>query len=273
MAGIKISQLLEVEEVEPGDYLAIARGGLETYKTPATQFVKSGTNVGAGTGSFYAGVSEDEPPSLLIRTLSASGEGMSVSNNGNTVVISSVSQNPVVTRLTGNGTTKIFTVNGATSKLSTNYRVDIDGVLQEPESDYRIIPTTLQVEFLKAAPPVNAKIVVVTNNLVTVLEANYRPPVLDTTLQYTITISDHLKNISMSNTGANIVLVPATIIIPGFTVFITQTNTGQTQISPGVGTIIRSAGNKFKLAQQYSTATLTYLDATIGWVLYGDLVA
>jgi hypothetical protein len=272
MAGIKISQLLEVEEVEPGDYFPVARGGLETYKTPATQFVKSGTNIGAGTGQLYAGVSEDEPPSILFRTLSASGEGMTISNVGNTVVINSVSQTPSVTRRTGDGTTRLFSVIGATSKVSTNYRVDVDGVLQEPESDYRVNPTTLQIEFLKQAPPINSKIVIVSNNLVTTLEADFNTPVFDNTLQYTITIGDHAKNICMSNGSGNVVLVPPIITIPGFTVNIIQTGVGQTQVTPGVGVIINSAGNRFRLAQRYATATLTYIDSTTGWVLYGNLI-
>lgn len=271
MAGIKISQLLEVEEVEPGDYLPIARGGLETYKTPATQFVKSGQNVGSGVGQFYSGVSLDEPPSLLFRTLSASGEGLTISNIGNTVVINALGQTPTVTRHTGNGTTRVFVVNGANSRLATNYRVDLDGILQEPDNDYRFLPATNQIEFIKSAPPANSKIVIVTNNLVSSIEAEFRSPVIDNTLQYTIASSDHLKTICMTNTNQNQVLIPVSIVTPGFTVNIVQAGTGATRVVPDAGVFLRARGNQTRILQQYGAATLTYIDATIGWVLYGDL--
>ncbi len=60
---------------------------------------------------------------------------------------------------TGNGTQTSFAVNGAVSTNSANYRVDFDGVLQEPGTNYNIVGTNI---VFVTAPPVGVKIVIIT---------------------------------------------------------------------------------------------------------------
>lgn len=65
----------------------------------------------------------------------------------------------VKTVYTGNGVQDTFVVNGAISTNSNNYRVDLDGVLQEPGTNYNISGTNL---VFNSIPPAGVKIVIVT---------------------------------------------------------------------------------------------------------------
>jgi len=60
---------------------------------------------------------------------------------------------------TGNGVQDTFSVTSAISTNSNNYRVDIDGVLQEPGTDYYIFGSNI---IFNTIPPLNAKIVIIT---------------------------------------------------------------------------------------------------------------
>jgi hypothetical protein len=61
---------------------------------------------------------------------------------------------------TGNGVTSIFAVEGGLSLNANDYRVDINGVVQEPDTDYII--SINQITFT-TPPPNGSKIVIVTN--------------------------------------------------------------------------------------------------------------
>lgn len=65
----------------------------------------------------------------------------------------------VKTTHTGNGTLTTFAINEAGSSSPNNYRVDLDGVLQEPGVNYSISGTNI---VFAVAPPAGTKIVIVT---------------------------------------------------------------------------------------------------------------
>jgi hypothetical protein len=162
MAGIKISQLIAGGAITSQDEIPIARAGVETYKIAANQIVTDGSNVGVGTGQIYASKATGGSTTLQFRSLSGV-DGIVIGNSGNTLVVSASGQNPVKTSITGNGTTTTFAINGANSINANNYRVDIDGVLQEPLTDYTISGSNI---VFNPAPPNGSKVTVVSNNLV-----------------------------------------------------------------------------------------------------------
>lgn len=163
--SVKISQLLDGGNILSQDQIPIARGN-ETLKIPANQIVTNGQNIGPGTGQILANkvtsVGAIAASSLQFRTLSGE-EGLDVTTRGDSIIISARGQNPVKTKITGNGTTRTFQVNNATSTNVNNYRVDIDGVLQEPGVDYGIDSSNI---IFTTAPPLSSKVVILTNNLV-----------------------------------------------------------------------------------------------------------
>ena len=65
---------------------------------------------------------------------------------------------------TGNGSQQNFTLTAITSASSNanNYRIDLNGVLQEPSVDYTISGTTTKTVDFTSPPPNGVKIVVVT---------------------------------------------------------------------------------------------------------------
>ena len=91
------------------------------------------------------------------------------------------------------------------------------------------------------------------------------------TSNYAIQLSDNATTVCMNVGTANTVTIPASASIPGYEVVIIQTGTGQTQIVAGAGVTLRSP-NGTKLLAQYSAATLIYINSTVGWVLYGDVI-
>ena len=159
--SVKISQLNDGGAITSADYIPTARG-VDTVKVNAQQFVVNGSNIGVGPGQLFSGTSSGAGTTMQFRTLSGV-DGIIVGTFGNTLVISASGQNPVKTSLTGNGTTTTFAINGANSINANNYRVDIDGVLQEPLTDYTINGSNI---VFNPAPPNGSKITVVSNNTV-----------------------------------------------------------------------------------------------------------
>lgn len=160
--SVKISQLNDGGSVNAADYLPVARGGADTFKIPASQFVIGGQNVGVGSATIFKTSSDGSGRTLQFRSLSGT-DGINVVNAGDTLVVSASGQNPVKTSITGNGVTITFAINGAGSINPNNYRVDIDGVLQEPINDYNIVGSNI---VFNPAPPNGSKVTVVSNNLV-----------------------------------------------------------------------------------------------------------
>jgi hypothetical protein len=159
--SVKISQLISRDVVDSADQIPVARG-TETYRIPANQFVIGGQNIGSGPGQIYFDSVTSNGRTLRFRSLSGV-DGVVIGTSGNTLVVSASGQNPVKTSLTGNGTTTTFAINGANSINANNYRVDIDGVLQEPLTDYTINGSNI---VFNPAPPNSSKVTVVSNNLV-----------------------------------------------------------------------------------------------------------
>jgi hypothetical protein len=69
--------------------------------------------------------------------------------------------NSVKTVYVGNGITAVFSVEGGVSLNASDYRVSIDGVLQEPDVNY--IVSINQITFT-TAPPSGSKIVIITSS-------------------------------------------------------------------------------------------------------------
>jgi hypothetical protein len=170
--SIKISQLLETVNVGVNDSIPIARGSQETFRTPARQFVTTANNIGVGPGQFFSLKTGTIPTALQFRTLSATGENLAIETVGDTVVISSSAQNPVKTSFIANGATRIWPLVGFNSINAANYRVDFDGVLQEPFIDYNLSANNIAFTI---APPLSTKVVIVSNNMVRVNEAQPAP--------------------------------------------------------------------------------------------------
>jgi hypothetical protein len=92
------------------------------------------------------------------------------------------------------------------------------------------------------------------------------------TSSYQLISGDIGKMIIMNVGSANILTVPtnstATIAI-GSTISVIQYGAGETTISPEFGVVIRSAGARYKLYEQYSNVVLQKI-ATNEWLLTGD---
>jgi len=195
--SIKISQLIETINVGVNDSIPIARGSLETYRTPARQFITTASNIGLGPGQFFSVKTDTTPTTLQFRTLSATGENLAIATVGNTVVISSSAQNPIKTSFISNGATTIWPLIGFNSNNAANYRVDFDGVLQEPFIDYNLSANNI---VFTVAPPLSTKVVIVSNNMVRVNEAQPAPNTITTTMMTDNSITtDKLAN----TVGAN----------------------------------------------------------------------
>ena len=169
MAGIKISQLatpLAGTAIANTDVFPVARG-VETFKLPANQIVTGGFNLGNGIGMFK-GISTNASTTLQFYSLTGTDENISFNIVNNTLVFNTSAQNPIKFTYYGNGTTTTYAIAGNLSKNVNNYRVDIDGVLQEPGVDYTLAGSNIQ---FSVAPPLSGKIVVVTNNLVKTVDA------------------------------------------------------------------------------------------------------
>lgn len=164
MAGIKISQLDSGGGVTSTDQLPVARDGSTTYRIPASQFVVNGVNAGSGTAQIFSDKNTAAGTTLRFRSL-AGQDGVTVNTTGDTIYISASGQNPAKTAFVGNGTTTTWSINEAKSVNPNNYRVTIDGVIQEPNVDYTINLTNSTITFTSAPPPLG-NVAVISNNLV-----------------------------------------------------------------------------------------------------------
>lgn len=93
------------------------------------------------------------------------------------------------------------------------------------------------------------------------------------TSDYTLVLADTSRQILMNDASANVLTVPlnSSVAFPvGTVITVFQYGSGQTTISPSIGVTIRSAGARYKLYEQYSSAILTKID-TDEWQLVGDL--
>ena len=171
MASIKISQLPAGDSINSIDEFPVSRGGLETYRIRANQIVTTGSNVGGAAG-VYKDSTAINSTTLNFRSLSGVGEGLQVIQTTNTINISISGRNPIKTVFTGTGSQVSFPfpLTNTSSRNINNYRVDIDGVLQEPgqTADYYLNGSNLT---FTTAPPLGSKIVVVSNNLLPLAES------------------------------------------------------------------------------------------------------
>jgi len=170
--SVKISQLVETPVIGPNDSVPIARGNLETFRTPARQFVSEGLNVGQGPGRLFALKSTVTPTTLQFRTLSAVGENLAIATVGNTVVFEMSGQTPYKMTFFGEGNRTVWPLAPFNSVNAANYRVDIDGVLQEPFTDYSLSANNI---IFTEAPYLSGKVVIVSSNVVRLNEAIVAP--------------------------------------------------------------------------------------------------
>ena len=170
MASVKISQLPVGGSISTNDEFPVSRGGLETYRILANQIVTAGGNVGSAAEVYQTSDTTIGSTTLRFRSLSGVGEGIQVVQDTNTVNISISGQNPSKNVFTGTGSQVNFALTNASSRNVNNYRVDIDGVLQEPgqTADYYLDSSNL---VFTTPPPSGSKVVVVSNNLLPLVEA------------------------------------------------------------------------------------------------------
>jgi len=161
--SVKISQLIDGGALTSNDYLPISRGAAETYKIAASQIVTAGVNIGGATGTvFRSSVDGVFGRTLQFRTLQGI-DGITVVPSGDTLVVSASGQNPIKTSITGDGTRVQWPLQGDSFSINpNNYRVDIDGVLQESVVNYNIVGSNI---VFVTSPPNGSKITVVSNNL------------------------------------------------------------------------------------------------------------
>jgi hypothetical protein len=98
-------------------------------------------------------------------------------------------------------------------------------------------------------------------------------PVNFQTASYTVALTDDAKTVMMNVSTANVVTLPLNSVVafPLYTVInIHQYGTGQTTITPASGVVIRSAGSRYNLSEQYSECALMKI-GTDEWKIVGDL--
>lgn len=203
--SVKISDLLFGGNVQSQDVMPIARAG-ETYKINAQQFVVNSASVGDGS-QITTNSTTGNGTTLKFRSLKGE-DGIEVRQESNTLVITASGQQPVKNKFYGDGSETNFEIVGAASTNSGNYRVDIDGVLQEPGTDYNISlgdPTYIS---FTSAPPLSSKVVVISNNLVRAVDLNLAP--VDTnTIDLTLNNSNLLADVKNSSISAQHIAVGA----------------------------------------------------------------
>jgi hypothetical protein len=247
MAGIRISQLA-TEAINSGDFFPIARGTSQTYKAAANQIVTAGQNspTGSGVGVFDS-TSTGNTRTLIFRTLSGTDENLSITQVGSTIVINTSAQNPVKFKYQGNGTTTAFTVGGNLPKNINNYRVDIDGVLQEPGADYNLVGSNI---VFTDAPPLSSKVVIVTNNLLKTVEA--------VPLPNTITC-EMLTQGAFNCVGTFVGASPWRFVTSNFTLTASERVATNTSAAALTGTLPASPS---------AGTTVTVADGTYSWETY-----
>lgn len=256
MAGIKISQLSDGGNVNLTDFFPVARGGSgtgTTLKIAASKIVTQGTPIGSGIPVYKrvnpAGGLGGGSASLEFYGLSGTDESLSINLVGDTLVINTSAQAPLKYKYTGDGSTKSFAVGGNLSKNVNNYRVDIDGVLQEPGADYSLAGSNIS---FTDAPPLSSKVVIVTNNLIKTVDAI--PPT--NTLTY-----DMFTGAALAQIGTLFGASPWRFITTNFTLTASErvatvaaaALTGILPLSPSAGTMVTIADG----AYNWSTYNVT----------------
>jgi len=92
---------------------------------------------------------------------------------------------------------------------------------------------------------------------------------------YTIGTADVGKLVTLSNVAAQTITIPANSSVAfaiGDQVNFMNLSTGTATFSPGGTAVIRSAGAKLKLADQYAVCTVLKID-TDAWVMLGNVKA
>ena len=92
---------------------------------------------------------------------------------------------------------------------------------------------------------------------------------------YTIGTADVGKLVTLNNTAAQTITVPANSSVAfaiGDQINFMNLSTGTATFSPGGTAVIRSAGSKLKLADQYAVCTVLKID-TDAWVMLGNVNA
>lgn len=98
---------------------------------------------------------------------------------------------------------------------------------------------------------------------------------VQTSLSYTLALSDLGKMISMVNASAQTLTVPPDSSVNfaiGTQIPVRQGGAGQITFSPGAGVTLRSRGSVFRTAGIYAYATLIKIAANT-WDVTGDIVA
>lgn len=106
-----------------------------------------------------------------------------------------------------------------------------------------------------------------------VTEAVAKAGINEQTVSYELVLTDEGKIIEMNVGAANTLTIPANADVAfevGTVIMIVQIGTGQVNVIPAGGVVIRSSGSKTKTYGQYSSLML-YKRAANLWVLTGDL--
>jgi hypothetical protein len=147
MLGIPISQLTPTTDLQPSDQIPIARGGLTeaTRRIPGQALATVAQNIGSGTG-LYA---QKSFTTLQFYTLSCLNSEININIVNNTMVLSIP---PTIKAVNiGDGGTTTYSVVNAVSKNVNDFRIDLDGVSQEPGTSFTLSGTNI----VFASPPLS----------------------------------------------------------------------------------------------------------------------
>ncbi len=179
MSGLKISELNQPtlsadKNIRINDLLPIARTSLtgeDTFALPGAAFVNNVVSIGTGNTLLGAKTFDvNSGNSQLLKSLSAiapivlvdNGSTISLNLSG-TITNAIAGLTPIKTTIYGNGVSKFFALpNVPLPEDPSAFRVDINGVLQEPSIDYTILYNTspFQISFT-TAPADGEKVVIV----------------------------------------------------------------------------------------------------------------
>jgi hypothetical protein len=150
MAGVKISDLDLVTQLQETDFIPLARGNT-TNKIEGRRFAST-----TALQQLSSNVSNLVNSSALSSAVITQIQNLSAQIGGTVT--------PVKLAFTGTGSQTSFNLGATYSTNPANYRVDIDGLLQEPGVDYTISGNNIQ---FTTAPGSGDKIVVITANILT----------------------------------------------------------------------------------------------------------
>jgi hypothetical protein len=139
MLGIPISQLTPTTDLQPSDQIPLARGGLSnaTRRMPGTAIVSTASNIGTGTGVF----AQKNLTTLQFYSLSCLTNDININLVNNTIVLS-LPQNIKTVNIGDSITTTYSVANAATSNVN-DFRIDLDGVSQEPGESFTLSGTNI----------------------------------------------------------------------------------------------------------------------------------